>query len=63
MSLLRDKKLMSRDKSVNWSLSCRTTLSVNVCDIIFSAYDKFLACDVTSLIYCFLDPWLGLAIY
>ena len=29
----------------------------NVCDIIFSAYDKFLTCDVTSLIYCFLDPW------
>ena len=25
---------------------------VNVCDIIFSTYDKFLACDVTSLIYC-----------
>ena len=25
------------------------------CFIIISAYDKFLACDVTSLIYCFLD--------
>ena len=64
MSLLRDMKLMSRDriflsldKSVDLTgvLSCRETL-LNVCDIIISAYDKFLACDVTSLIYCFLDP-------
>ena len=29
---------------------------LNICDLIFSAYDKFLACDVTSLIYCCLDP-------
>ena len=32
---------------------------LNVCDTIFSAYDKFLACDVTSLIYCFLDHIAG----
>ena len=60
MSLLRDMKCMSRDriflsrdKSVDLIgvLSCRETL--NVCDIIFSAYDKFLACDVTSLVYCY----------
>ena len=30
--------------------------SSNACDIIFSAHNKFLACDVTNLIYCFLDP-------
>ena len=29
----------------------------------FSAYDKFLACDVTYLIYYFLDLYLELAIY
>ena len=48
---------MSCEKSVDLSgvLSCHTTL-FDVCDIIFSAYDKFPACDVTSLIYSFLDP-------
>ena len=38
---------MSRDKSVDLT---------GVFDIIPSAYDKFLASDFTSLIYCFLDP-------
>ena len=29
---------------------------LNICDIIISAYVKFLWCYVTSLIYCFLEP-------
>ena len=48
---------LSRDKSVDLTgvSLCHATL-LNVCDIIFSAYDKFLECEVTSLIYRFLDP-------
>ena len=60
MSLLGDMKLMSgdriflsRDKSVDLT---GVLPYLNACDVIFSGYDKFLTCDVTSLIYCFLDP-------
>ena len=48
MSLLRDMKFLSHDKSIDLT-------SLNVCDIIISVYDKFIWCDVTSLIY-FLNP-------
>ena len=51
VSLLRDVKLMSRDKSVDLTGVYHVVRHyLNVCDIIFSTYDKFLACDVTSLI-------------
>ena len=46
----RDRIFLSRDKSVDltgfyhFPRHC-----LNVCDIIFSACDKFLTCDVTSL--------------
>ena len=61
MSLLRDMKLtsrdniflsrdnifLSRDKSVDLNGFYHVArLCLNVCDIILSAYDKFLACDV-----------------
>ena len=52
MSLLRDMKLMSRDKSVDLTrvLSCRVTLSECLRYNHLTGYDKFLACDITSLI-------------
>ena len=55
MSLLRDMKLMSRDKSVDLTgvLSRRTLLFE--C-LRLSQGQVRLPCDVTSLIYCFLDP-------
>ena len=48
---------LSRDRSVDLTgvLSCRATLFERLRHNL-PAYDKFLACDVTSLIYCFLDP-------
>ena len=62
MSLLLDMKLMSCDKSVDLTeiLSCDATLFE--C-LLSAAYDKFSACDVTSLNYCFLDPQPAMAIY
>ena len=65
MSLLRDIKRMSRDriflshdKNVDFTgvLLCCATLFECLRHNHLSLYDKFLACDVTSLIYCFLDP-------
>ena len=43
----RDRIFLSRDKSVDLTgdLSCRATLFERLRHI-FSAYDKFLACDV-----------------
>ena len=57
MSLLRGMELMSRDKSVDLTgvLSWRASL-FECLDIVYSAYDKFVACDFTSLIQCFLNP-------
>ena len=65
MSLLRDMKLMSRDriflsrdKSVDLTgvLSCRATL-FECLRHNFLSLRQVLACDVASLIYCFLDSW------
>ena len=61
MSLLRDIKFVSHDrifllpdKSVDLTGVYHIKRHyLNVCDIIISAYDKVLRCDVTSLIYCF----------
>ena len=58
MPLLRDMKRMSRDKSVDLTgvLSCRATLFECLRHNLLSLRQVQLACDVTSLIYCFLDP-------
>ena len=55
MSLLRDMKLMSRDKNADLTGVFYHVARhyLNVCDIIFSVYDKFLACDVTRLFIAF----------
>ena len=60
----RATHLLSRDKSVDFTgvLSCHATL-FECFDIIFSANDKFLACDVKSLICRFLDLQPGMTIY
>ena len=58
MLLPRDIKLMSRDRMFCRAAKVLTLLKfchvgrhcLNVCDIIISAYDKFLSCDVTGLI-------------
>ena len=44
---------------LSWSLSCRATF-FNFCDMIISAFDKFLWCDVTSLIYLTIILWNSL---
>ena len=56
MSLIRDMKLMSRDKSVELTgvLSCRPKLFECLLHN-FLSLRHVLACDVTSLIYCFLE--------
>ena len=56
---------LSREKSVdlNGVSSCRATMFECLRHNLLSLRQVQLACDVTSLIYCFLDPWLGLAIY
>ena len=58
MPLLRDMKLMSRDKSIDLTgvLSCRVTLFESLRHNLLSLRQVQLACDVTSLIFCFLDP-------
>ena len=50
MSLLHDMKLVSSDRIF---LSRDKSVDSNVCDLIFSVCDKFLACDVTSLTIAF----------
>ena len=57
MSILRNMKLMPRDR-ITKVLTYLEFYHVarhclDLCDIIFSAYDKFLACDVTSLSIAF----------
>ena len=52
ISILRDIKLVSRNKSVDLAESYYVRQRcLNVSNMIISAYDKFLWCDVTSLIY------------
>ena len=69
MPLLRDMKLMSyfvarQGVALTEVLSCRATLFECMRHNLLSLRQVQLACDVvTSLIYCFLDPYLALAIY
>ena len=55
MSLLRDMKLMSRDKKVDLPgvLSCRATLFECLRHNLLSLRQVQLACDVTSLTIAF----------
>ena len=54
----RDRISLSHDKSVDLTgvLSCRATLFERLRHDLLSLRQVQLACDVTSLIYCFLDP-------
>ena len=63
MSLLRDMEVMSRDKSVDLTgvLSCRATLFECLGHNLLRLRQVLQACDVTSLNYCFLDPYQAIS--